>query len=284
MPVTKQTFPVKFSQAQRRVIADLLPELSDRLQVETKNQRTVPFTINELNSILGHAKSLVTRTESGMVRNSLRHIIEISTAAIEDAQGIGQTPASERIYQIRINLKDIEPEIWRRIQVRDCTLDRLHEHIQIAMGWTNSHSHQFEIDGERYGDPELMDDGFDDFDCEDSTVTKLSEILPKDGKRFQFSYEYDFGDSWVHDVLFEGCLKATEGQRYPLCLEGSRNCPPEDVGGPWGYADFLTALSDPKHEDHKQFLEWSGNFDPECFYPAKATKRMKRGRPDWRHA
>ena len=134
------------------------------------------------------------------------------------SEGIGSIPASERLYQFKITLLESKPPIWRRIQVKDSTLDKFHERIQTAMGWTNSHLHQFEIDGERYGDPELLDDGFEDFECVDSTVTKISEIVPKDGKRFHFLYEYDFGDGWEHEVLFEGCLKAEKGGRYPrLC-------------------------------------------------------------------
>ena len=97
-----------------------------------------------------------------MRRNAMRHIIEVATQAIEDSQGIGAIPVAERLYQFRILLKHSKPEVWRRIQVKRCTLDKLHEHIQTAMGWTNSHLHQFHINGERYGDPELLDDGFED--------------------------------------------------------------------------------------------------------------------------
>lgn len=90
----------------------------------------------------------------------------------------------------------------------------LHEHIQVAMGWTNSHLHQFEIDGERFGDPELLDDGVEEFHCGDSTVTRITEIVPRDGKRFRFLYDYDFRDNWEHEVLSEGYLTAEKGSRY----------------------------------------------------------------------
>jgi hypothetical protein len=190
--------------------------------------------------------------------------------------------ASNSIFQFKITLLGSAPPIWRRIQVKDCTLDKLHEHIQTAMGWTNSHLHQFEIKGQRYGDPELLDDGFDDFECEDSTKTMLNEILPKTGKRFAFKYEYDFGDSWEHEVLFEGSPTADPKAKYPLCLEGERCCPPEDCGGVWGYSDFLEAIRNPKHEEHENMLEWiGGKFDPEKFDPGKVTKEMKKGLPDW---
>jgi hypothetical protein len=187
-----------------------------------------------------------------------------------------------RIYQFKITLKDCQPPIWRRIQVKDCTLDRLNEHIQLAMGWTNSHLHDFKINGTLYGDPILMEENFEEMNYRDSTRTQVSDILPKNSRRFLFEYEYDFGDSWEHEVLFEGSLEPEKGKKYPLCLEGERACPPEDVGGVWSYADFLTAIADPKHEQHDDFMEWARDFDPEKFSPAKASKEMKKGLPDWR--
>jgi Plasmid pRiA4b ORF-3-like protein len=187
------------------------------------------------------------------------------------------------IYQFKITLLGTKPPIWRRIQVQDCTLDKLHEHIQTAMGWTNSHLQQFDIQGERYGDPELLDDGFEDFECVDSTKTLLSAILAKTGKRFAFKYEYDFGDGWEHEVLFEGSPPLDPKAKYPLCLEGERACPPENCGGVWGYADFLEAIRNKKHEQHKDMLEWiGGRFDSEDFDASAATKEMKKGLPDWR--
>jgi hypothetical protein len=187
------------------------------------------------------------------------------------------------LYQLKITLLDSEPPIWRRIQVRDCTLDELHQHIQTAMGWTNSHLHDFEIEGKRYGDPELLDDGYEDFDAVDSTMTMISDLVPESGKRFAFKYEYDFGDGWQHEILFEGCPTAEKRRKYPICLEGERACPPEDVGGVWGYQDFLSAIADPEHEQHEGFLEWcGGSFLPDTFDPKQATRDMRRGLPDWR--
>lgn len=277
------THKVLLTQAQRKVIADLLPKLTDRLKLDEKNSRTISFTSKELETIRQKAEAARSRAETGMIRNSLRHIVDAVTKALEESEGVGSIPASERLYQFKITLLESEPPIWRRIQVKNCTLDKLHEHIQTAMGWTNSHLHQFEIDGERFGDPELIDDGFEGFHCVDSTVTKISEIIPKDAKRFQFTYEYDFGDDWHHEIIFEGCLRAEKGQRYPICVEGERACPPEDVGGVWGYAEFLEAIADPKHEEHDRMLEWAGDFDAEKFDAGKATKTMRRGLPDWRH-
>ena len=94
--------------------------------------------------------------------------------------------------------------------------------------------------------------------------------------------QYDFGDNWQHEVVFEGCLRAEAEQRYPVCLEGERSCPLEDVGGVWGYADFLEALADPNHEQNEDFKDWAGDFDPEEFDALKTTKLMRRRLPDWR--
>lgn len=194
-----------------------------------------------------------------------------------------QAAATGEVYQFKITLLDIQPPIWRRIQVGDCTLDKLHEHIQAAMGLTNSHMHHFRIDGTLHGDPMLLKETFGELQYKDSITTSLSDILPEGGGRFRFEYEYDFGDGWLHEVLFEGRLGAEPGKRHPLCLEGARACPPEDVGGVWGYLDFLSAITDPEDEQHEEMREWIGRkFDPEAFNPTSATKRMKSGLPDWR--
>jgi hypothetical protein len=151
------------------------------------------------------------------------------------------------------------------------------------MGWTNSHLNHFKIGKKLYGDPWLIQESYGEVSYVDSTTTTLSKLLPKSGERFLFAYEYDFGDSWRHEVLFEGCLRATPGQRYPLCVEGERACPPEDVGGTSGYREFLRAIAEPERRRGQRYLTWvGGSFDPEEFDPEKATKRMIRGLPKWR--
>jgi hypothetical protein len=191
--------------------------------------------------------------------------------------------AVSSVYQFKITLLGVEPPVWRRIQVKDCTLDKLHEHIQTAMGWTNSHLHQFRIGDAVHGDPGLLIEGLDDDPkIVDSLGERIVEIVPEDGKRFRFAYEYDFGDGWEHEILFEGRLSAEKGGRYPLCLEGSRACPPDDIGGIFGYQEYIEAMADPKHQRHDELLEWRGPFDPEAFDAEAVTKRMRRGLPNWR--
>lgn len=190
-------------------------------------------------------------------------------------------PAPNSIYQIKVTLNDSKPPIWRRFLVGDnVTLAKLHDIVQTVMGWTNSHLHHFIINDEFYG--ELFDDDFGDMGTKDETRFKLNQFIG--GKGFKFRYEYDFGDSWLHDLVVENILPAEKGVRYPVCVAGKRACPPEDVGGVWGYEDFLKAISDPGHPEHEEMLEWVGvKFDPERFnldYVNEGLRHPRRPRMD----
>jgi hypothetical protein len=166
------------------------------------------------------------------------------------------------IYQLKITLKDIRPPIWRRVQVcSDATLTQLHWVIQTSMGWTNSHLHSFTIEGVEYGEP-MPELGFDDIEVQNEQKVRLSTVIP--GEKFKFSYLYDFGDSWEHEILVEKVLPVDPAIDYPNCITGKRACPPEDCGGTWGYQNFLEVIQDPEHPEHEEMLEWVGDyFDPE---------------------
>ena len=253
------------------------------MKLDLENGRVLTFTQDEAQAILDATKNIYPDFRGAKVQ-AAENIIERFSKAIEDFQGIGAIPVGERLYQFKISLKVLRPLIWRRIQVRESTLDKLHEHIQTAMGWFNCHLHQFEINGEIYGDPELLDDDFEDSPpFIDSTNLKLANIVPKNGQTMTFEYQYDFGDSWMHEVVFEGCLRSQRGSRYPICLEGERACPPEDSGGVYQYGEYVEALFDPAHEEHAQMLQWRGKHDPTQFDCEKTTKRMRRGLPNWRN-
>lgn len=170
-----------------------------------------------------------------------------------------QTPS---IYQLKITLRGARPPIWRRVQVRsDATLGHLHWVIQHAMGWTSSHLHSFTIRGVDYGEP-MPDLGFDELELRDEQLVKLSKVISGEG--FKFSYLYDFGDSWEHEILVEKVLAAEPDASYPVCIKAKRACPPEDCGGVWGYRDFLDAIQSADHPEHGAMLEWAGGFfDPE---------------------
>jgi len=173
------------------------------------------------------------------------------------------TPAPKSVYQIKVTLIDSKPPIWRRILVPDSImLSQLHIILQIVMGWTNSHLHQFIIDNEYYGEPE-EEDGYSE-ELKNEKRYRLNQFVTRKG--FKFIYEYDFGDSWEHIVHVEAILPIERGRQYPMCLEGKRACPLEDIGGMWGYDDFLKAFADPNHPEHDDIVdELGGDFDPEFF-------------------
>ena len=183
------------------------------------------------------------------------------------------------VYRFRIVLQDSDPAIWRRIETQDVTLETLHELIQTAMGWTNSHLHQFEIAGTRYTDPRFMLDDFDDCGAVSYFGIHISDLVSEHGTRLRMHYEYDFGDGWEHEVVLEEVIESEPGIRYPRCIAGERACPPEDVGGVYGFADYVEAITNPDHSEHEDFLEWNGPFDAADFDTATATRRMKKGLP-----
>lgn len=173
-------------------------------------------------------------------------------------------------YQMKITLNHINPEIWRRVIVdSNIKLPDLHKVIQTVMGWKNSHLHQFVKDGKFYSDP----DEDSSAECIDYRKIKLKQVVSEEKQ--SFLYEYDFGDDWEHTIVLEKVLKY-HWQKYPVCLDGKRNCPPEDCGGPFGYADFLEAVSDPENEDHEEMVEWIGDkFDAEYFNIKKINEMLK---------
>jgi hypothetical protein len=175
------------------------------------------------------------------------------------------------IYQLRITLQEVSPPIWRRVLLPGgYTLDRVHRVIQFAMGWSNYHLHVFDIDGVQYG----MPDPDELLPVRDELDVRLDAVAAK-GARLR--YTYDFGDWWEHEVLVEDVLPADPEMFYPTCIGGERACPPEDVGGPYGYEELLVALADPRHPEHEALREWLGRpFDPEAFDPERATTLLRR--------
>lgn len=172
------------------------------------------------------------------------------------------------VFQFKITLKEVDPPIWRRIQLQDCTLDTLHVMIQIAMDWDDEHMHEFIIGERRFG-------RVVDVDVEEESTVRLSEFVPTLGKKASFEYIYDFGDDWRHEIIFEGMQPPNPKLKYPACIAGERAGPPDDVGGVYGYMDFLEAIADPDHDQHDEMLEWIGEFDAEKFNEKAATKEMR---------
>lgn len=181
--------------------------------------------------------------------------------------------SSVPVYQLRIVLTDSEPLIWRQLLVSgSVTLATLHVIFQHAMGWRGSHQHGFVIGDVCYGQPDP--DYSETVPVIDEQTVTLSNLV-KVGERF--SYLYDYGDDWQHDITVEALLPADVTSVTPLCIAGANACPPEDVGGIPGYTDFLDILSDPSHDEHLSMLEWcGGGFDPTVFDQAETNRRFAR--------
>jgi hypothetical protein len=181
--------------------------------------------------------------------------------------------SSKTAVQLRISLIDHTPTIWRRLLVPgEIRLSKLHTIFQAAMGWDDYHLHYFEIENERYGVP---DEDWEIKDTDEEGVI-LVEVIKSP---MRFFYEYDFGDSWRHEVVVESIEPMTLMLKFATCLDGQRACPPEDCGGTGGYAEFLEAVKNPDHEEHDDYLDWLGRpFDPETFSVASANAALQRVR------
>jgi hypothetical protein len=170
------------------------------------------------------------------------------------------TNPSPNVFALRIALLDHQPEIWRRLLVPGSVrLNALHLIFQEAMGWTNSHLHQFRIGDTLYGTH------FDEWPDEElhEVEFKLADVAQYNDR---FSYDYDFGDSWEHEVLVERADTTHSSLKFAVCLDGANACPPEDCGGTGGYADLLEALADPAHPEHEQYRQWTRkDFNPTAF-------------------
>jgi hypothetical protein len=182
------------------------------------------------------------------------------------------------IYQLKVILPGTKPPIWRRLQVPgNANLGWLHAVLQVAMGWTNSHLHHFLTSDACYADLLHSEDmGFGEERDRDEMKATLMQVAPDEGA--QFGYEYDFGDSWEHEITVEKILPSdSAAATTALCLDGARACPPDDCGGIWGYANLLKILKNRKHPEHKDMKEWiGGSFDAEAFDSAKINLWLRK--------
>lgn len=179
-------------------------------------------------------------------------------------------PPSTRVIRMKVTLENVHPTVWRRLLVpAGFTLRQLHRVLVDTMGWYDSHLHQFIIRGNYYGKTDR------DFGLvrRDERLHNLEHLLALGVRSFR--YEYDFGDGWMHRIAIEKVEEADGRPLKPVCLGGKRACPPEDSGGPWGYAELLNVLSNPSHPDHKDSKTWAGpRFDPERFDLERANRLL----------
>lgn len=178
-----------------------------------------------------------------------------------------------KIFQIKILLQNSKPRIWRRVLInQDINFKELHHIIQDAMGWRNCHLYEFRpANNISIGIP------FEDFYQKtiDAATVKIKKYLKKEGDKIR--YNYDFGDDWQHTITVEKVEAADPSKKYPTCIKGKNNCPPEDCGGVWGYQTLLETIQDTKHPDHKNMMRWLGGpFDPEAFDMEVINYRLKK--------
>lgn len=179
--------------------------------------------------------------------------------------------AGARQVALKVELKHVRPKIWRRVLVPESTtVARLHTILQITMGWHDSHLHEFVIDDEHYGSPDL--DEFGERGTGAQRV-RIADLVRRGVKKSL--YIYDFGDGWEHTVTLERATDRLPGLPAVECVGGVNAYPPEDVGGPWGYAALLGILADPAHPEYAERLEWTdGPIDPTAFDLAAVNRAL----------
>lgn len=161
------------------------------------------------------------------------------------------------VYQFKIQLQNVSnPTVWRRLQVpANYTFHELHLVIQMSFGWANYHLYQFSPTG--YGSkPKIAMPDPEGWDMPDKHAGKVKLDKIFNAEKQKYTYIYDFGDDWIHKITLEKILP--DEIKYPVCLAGKGECPPEDCGGPWGYENLKAILADPSHEEYEDMKEWLG--------------------------
>ncbi len=215
-----------------------------------------------------------------VIASDLRDSLEVLRSVEDEAKPANKAKASAKpkaevipgaaeVYELDVVLADIEPAIWRRLSVpASISLAQLHQAIQCAMGWQGAHLYQFEINGESYGqsDPELL--------IKDARRVHLSDFGLR--QKRSFAYIYDFGDDWRHQVTVRAIRPQSPEETIPTLLAGARACPPEDIGGPFGYSDCLRIQNDPHDPQYDEIREWLGEtFDPEIWNLDRHQTRLR---------
>lgn len=272
-----------FTAEERATICDMETislDIQKMLSVDAPEVRQFDFNLRQFLTLILGLSEAIDNSKDNNQRRSLEQVARSlsQTMCPEDRQStqirrplnIPQGAA----YQLKITLQGSKPAIWRRVIVPDCTLAELHETIQVAMGWTNSHLHLFEYHGDQFSDPRFELDGGE----YDETQVYLGQLVNDGCQKLQ--YCYDFGDSWTHVIKIEKILDPKPNERLPKCVKGVGACPPEDCGGIWGYYEFLEAVRDPKHERHAELVDWAGDdFNADAFDVDETNKALAVGLP-----
>ena len=180
-------------------------------------------------------------------------------------------PPMPKAVALRIELLEVAPLVWRRVLVADnWTLASLHHYLQWVMGWTDSHAHEFEVGAGLVAPEWWIKEAGSEEEAKryrDERRVSVAAVVSELGPRGDFEYAYDMGDGWRHRIVIESAPRATGGDLpLPVCIAGENACPPEDIGGPHGYAEFLEIMGDRRHAQHDELARWIGGvFDPKGF-------------------
>lgn len=182
---------------------------------------------------------------------------------------------------LRIELLEVVPLVWRRVLVPDrWTLASLHQYLQWVMGWTDSHAHEFEVGAGLVAPDWWIQEAGSEEDVNryrDERRVSVADVISELGIRGELEYRYDMGDGWEHRIVIESLPASTPSYpQLPVCVAGESACPPEDVGGPHAYAEFLQILGDRQHEQHENMVRWIGGvFDPKGFDLNRINREWK---------
>jgi Plasmid pRiA4b ORF-3-like protein len=180
-----------------------------------------------------------------------------SAAAVPQTASTPGAKPGAGLVEMKVTLDDVTPPIVRKLVVSTKhSLDEIHDIIQTAMGWNDLHMHAFQIPRTRkvLGIPSMFES---DMEVDDEEDVFVRDLLARGVQKMK--YTYDFGDNWVHTNEFGNAVEAIPGALYPICVDGTGACPPEDCGGPWGYAERRSILQNPKHPGYKDAREWLGS-------------------------
>ena len=178
------------------------------------------------------------------------------------------------IARLKVQLDEIEPPVIRRLELPIAMpLADLHLVFQVTMGWENYHLYEFRVGrAVAYGIP---DPDWPESNTLSAKKATLADLIGHLKRNKTFHYVYDFGDDWLHTVKLEALTEANSDGTYPRLLSAQGACPPEDCGGPWGYAHYLEAIADPDHDDHADMIDWRGpGFDPKAVDEAAIHKAL----------
>lgn len=263
----------------KKGLIEKIPGKARSIEILVETSEIPPWKKNVRGRLDFYAPTGASQETLDQIGNEIVRRRKAERAKTKNKIATRNSSSPETIYRFKITLRNTKPPIWRRIETHDVTIEQFHELIQTSMGWTNSHLHEFEIAGEKFTHPRFLVDTFDDLENASYAGISLTDWIAKHGPKLRMRYLYDFGDGWGHDVALEGVFASEPNVEYPRCVVGKLACPPEDIGGVYGYAEFIKLVSNPKHPRYEEMVDWYGPFDANDFDSNVKTEKMQQGLP-----